>query len=170
MKKVLVIGCSGVGKTTLAARVSQKTGLPFTATDPFYWRAHWQLASTESVVHSVDEATRRPAWVLDGNFDGQRELVWRRADTIVWLDYPLWRVLPQVVTRNLGLWLSQKPTWSGNRMTWKRAWSGVRHALRSHELKHRNYPAYLSEFPNVRVLRFRHPGEADAWLATLLVA
>ena len=74
MKKVLIIGCSGVGKSTLAARVSQKTGLPFTATDPFYWKADWQLAPTESVVNRVDEATRRPAWVLDGNFDDQREL------------------------------------------------------------------------------------------------
>ena len=163
MKKVLVIGCSGVGKSTFAARVSEKTGLPFTATDPFYWKADWQLASPERVVERVDAVTQQAAWVLDGNFDDQRSLVWQRADTVIWLDYPLERVFRQVVKRNLGLWLSQKPTWSGNRMSWQRAWSGIRHSLRSFKLKRTEYPEYLAEFSHLHVLRFRHPSEADEW-------
>lgn len=167
MQKVLIIGCSGVGKSTFADRVSEKTGLSFTPTDPFYWQANWHVASTESVVERVDAATSEPAWILDGNFDDQRDFVWQRADTVIWLDYPLWRVLFQVVNRNLGLWLSQKPTWSDNRMSWQRAWSGIRHSLRSHKLKRKNYPNYLNEFPHLQVYHFRDPSESNEWLASL---
>ena len=167
MQKVLIIGCSGVGKSTFAAQVSEKTGLSFTATDLFYWRPDWQVASTKSVVERVDAATSEPAWILDGNFDDQCDFVWQRADTVIWLDYSFWRVIIQVVNRNLGLWLSQKPTWSGNRMSWQRALSGICHSLRSHKLKRKSYPDYLNEFPHLQVYHFWHPSEADEWLASL---
>ncbi len=164
MQKVLIIGCSGVGKSTFAVRVSERTGLPFTATDAFYWHANWQNASTESIVERVNAATSESTWILDGNFDAQHEFVWQRADTIVWLDYPLWRILLQVVNRNLGLWLSQKPTWSGNRMSLKHAGSGIRHSLKSYKLKRTKYPVYLKEFSHIKIHHFRCPSDAEAWL------
>ena len=144
-----------------------KNGYTFYRNDPFYWQAKWQVASIESVVERVDAATSERSWILDGNFDDQRDFVWQRADTVIWLDYPLWRVLHQVVKRNLGLWLSQKPTWSDNHMSWQRAWSGIHHSLRSHKLKRKNYPNYLKEFPHLRVHHFRCPDEANRWLASL---
>ena len=109
VKKILVIGCSGVGKSTFAAQISRKTDLPFTPTDPFYWKPNWQLNPIENVIELVDVATQQNAWVLDGNFDDWRGIVWQRADTIVWLEYPLWRILFQVFTRNFGLWFTQNP-------------------------------------------------------------
>lgn len=88
----------------------------------------------------MNAATSESAWILDGNFDDQRVSVWQRAATIIWLDYSLWRILFQVSNRNLGLWLSQQPTWSGNRMTLKRAVSGIRHSFKSYKLKCTKYP------------------------------
>lgn len=167
MKKVLVIGCSGVGKSTFAKRLAQKTGLPYVATDPFYWEANWKLATTENVVKHVEQATLQDTWILDGNFDAQKELIWQRADTIIWLDYPFWQVVFQISKRNLGSWLSQKPTWSGNRMTWKRAWSGIRHSLNSFKLKRKNYPNFLKSVTDVKVKHLRTSAEADKWLALL---
>ncbi len=164
MKKILVIGCSGTGKSTLAKLIAKKTTLPYSATDSFYWEADWQLTTTEAVVEKVDAATQKDAWILDGNFDAQRDFVWQRADLIIWLDYPLRQVALQIMKRNLGWYLSQKTTWSGNRMTWRRAWSGIRHALKSHALKRRTYPKYLEDFPH---LRFCSSAETDRWLATL---
>jgi adenylate kinase family enzyme len=166
VKKILVIGCSGVGKSTFAVQIAEKTDLPFTLTDPFYWKPNWQLASIETVIELVDAATQQETWVLDGNFDDWRGIVWQRADMVIWLDYPLWRILFQVCTRNFGLWATQKPTWSDNRMTWNGAWTGVRHAWRSHKLKLAKYPGYLAEFPGVQQLRFKHPREASKWLST----
>jgi len=165
VKKILVIGCSGVGKSTFAKKISKQTNLPYTATDPFYWEANWKQANTKKVIEHLTVATSASRWVLDGNFDDQRELVWQQADLIIWLDYPFWIVLYQITKRNLGWWLIQKPTWSGNRMTWKRAISGIRHSMKSHKKKRLHYPEYLAECSNVEVKHFQTSNEAKQWLS-----
>jgi hypothetical protein len=167
MKRVLVIGCSGAGKSTLAAQIAERTGLPFIPTDPFYWEANWQHASRETIDQRVHETISNPTWVLDGNFVAYRNVVWRRADTIIWLDFPLWLVLFRLVKRNVGWWLTRKPVWSGNRMTVRQAWSGICHALRSHGEKRRTYPDYLAAFPDHTVLRFQTHAASCRWLASL---
>jgi len=67
MKRILVIGTSGAGKSTLAQRVSKSLGLPFIASDHFYWEPGWKVASSEKVHQQLGEVVRREAWVLDGN-------------------------------------------------------------------------------------------------------
>ena len=83
-----MIGNSGAGKSTLAAVLSRKTGLPLIASDPFYWKPDWEAALPEAVRQRVTEATAADVWVIDGNFDSERDVVWARADTVIWLDYP----------------------------------------------------------------------------------
>lgn len=121
MNRVAVIGNSGAGKSTLAAVLSERTGLPHIASDPFYWEHDWQAVAPEEVRQRVTEATVGNAWIIDGNFVSERDIVWVRADTVIWLDYPLPLVLWRVCRRNLGWFLTRQATWSGNRMSWRRA-------------------------------------------------
>ena len=167
MNRILVIGTSGSGKSTLARRIATRLSLPYVATDPFYWESGWRPAAPESVNARIDAAIREPAWVLDGNFDEQRARVWPRADAIVWLDYDWATAVSRVIVRNVKWALRGEKVWSGDRMTWRRAISGIRHAVRSHRLKRQRYPGYLSELSGVRIWRFRNSGEAEAWLSTL---
>ncbi len=167
MNRVLVVGCSGAGKSTLAAQISESTGLPYVPTDSFYWEADWKPTPVETIVTQLEDTISKRAWVLDGNFIDQRDRVWRQADTVIWLDLPRGRVLSRIVRRNVGWWFTRSITWSGNRMTWRRAWSGIRHSFRSHEKKRRAYPTYLREFPHLKILRFRSPAEVRLWLTCL---
>ena len=167
MKRVLVIGVSGSGKSTLASQLARRTGLPYIATDPFYWEAGWQVASREHVRQCVEAATSADTWILDGNFDGERALVWSRADTLIWLDFSFGLTLFRVTRRNVQLLLSQAPTWSGNHMTVGKLWSGIRHTWRAYRLKRPKYPGYIAEFPHLRVYHFRSPQEATRWLDAL---
>ncbi len=114
----------------LAAALSVKAGLPLIASDPFYWEQDWQAVPAQTVRQRVTEATAGDAWVLDGNFVSERDVVWARADTVLWLDYSLSLVLWRVLRRNLGWFFTRHLTWSGNRMTWHSAWSGIRHVYR----------------------------------------
>jgi adenylate kinase family enzyme len=168
MNRVLVIGASGAGKSSLAAKISAVSGLPYTPTDDFYWQDNWCPASEESVIAAADRVTAQTRWVLDGNFDDQRHFVWQRADTVVWLDFPRRIIVMRAIRRNLRYLVSQEPICSGNRMTWRRAWSGIRHSFRSVGLKRKLYPSYLPEFPHLTVLRFRRPEEASDWFASLI--
>src|SRR4030095_11515723 len=145
MERILGSETSGAGKSRLAQRASRSLGLPFIASDHFFWKPGWKVASPEEVHQQLRQVVRREAWVLDGNFDDQREFVWCRADCIIWLDYSLPTICSRIVFRNF-LWvITRQPTWSGNRMTLKRALSGLRHALKSYRVKRRNYPQWLAE-------------------------
>ena len=167
MNRILVIATSGAGKSTLAQRVSISLRLPFIASDHFYWEPGWIVASSQILLHQLSEVVPREAWVLDGNFDDQREFVWSRADCIIWLDYCLLTICSRIVLRNL-LWvITQQPTWSGNRMTLQRALSGLRHAVKSYRIKRRNYPRWLAESSGVASYRFTTSREAEAWLQSL---
>lgn len=167
VQRVLVIGVSGSGKSTLAHALSQKLGLPFVPTDDLYWKPNWQRVSTKALRASLDAITQAPRWVLDGNFDDLRELVWARADTILWLDYPRHIVLPRLVRRNIGWYISQEPVWSENTMTFEKALSGIQHSLRGHAGKRQMYPEWLEACSHAQVRCFRRPSEAARWLESL---
>jgi len=167
MKRILIIGTSGSGKSSLAAQVAQRLGLPFFASDHFYWEPGWKLVSLDEVHARLAEIVCREAWVLDGNFDNERELVWKSADCIVWLDYSFATILWRVASRNLRWLVTRQVTWSGNRMTWSQAISGIRHAVKSYSLKRRLYPGWQAELSGVACHRFHNSREAQAWLQSL---
>ena len=88
---------------------------------------------------------------MDGNFDTNRDTVWKEADCIIWLNYPRLTVFYRVITRNLRWWVTQEEIWSGNRMTLKHAISGIRHAMHSYGKKKRDYPMWLQDYKYVVV-------------------
>lgn len=167
VKRILVIGTSGSGKSTFAQKLSKRLQIPFFASDPFYWEADWQIASDEKVRECIRAVIQQEAWILDGNFDSEHEWVWKQANCILWLDYPLVIVCRQIIFRNLRWVVTRERTWSGNRMTFGRAISGIRHAIRSHSLKRRKYPQWLAELSGVEVHRFKSRREADFWIQCL---
>ena len=167
MKRILIIGTSGAGKSTLAQRVSKSLGLPFIASDHFYWEQGWKVASAEKVRRQLREVIDQEAWVLDGNFDDDRELVWQQADCILWLDYSLLTISTHIVFRNFHWLITRQPTWSGNQMTLQRALSGIQHAIKSYPAKRRNYPRWLAPLSGVPSYRFHTRQETETWLQSL---
>ena len=167
MKRILVIGTSGTGKSTFAQKLSKCLKLPFFASDHFYWEPNWRIASAEKVHQQILEVIYREAWILDGNFDDEHEWMWKRADCIIWLDYSLITILRRIVFRNFRWLLTRQPTWSGNQMTLQRVISGIRHAVNSYSQKRQKYPTWLAELSGVTVHRFHNSDEADRWLQGL---
>lgn len=97
MKRVLVIGSGGAGKSTFARRLGERLGLPVVHLDAHFWRPGWVETPKDEWRQTVDELCAREAWVMDGNFSGT--LVQRLAacDTVIFLDMPravcVWRAL-----------------------------------------------------------------------------
>ena len=167
MKKILVIGTSGSGKSTLAKQISELIEIQFFPSDDFYWEENWITSSSKKVHEKVSDVLSHEEWILDGNFDDEREFVWKQADCIIWLDYPLSTILKQVATRNFRWLLTGQTTWSGNKMNFRRVISGIRHAVKSYSVKKRNYPAWLAELPDVKIYRFCTTQETEIWLQGL---
>ena len=97
MKRVLVIGSGGSGKTTLAKAIAEKTSLPLIHLDQLFWHPGWISTPDPEWDQITDELIMRDAWVMDGNYGRTLPKRLEAADTIVFLDLPrvvcTWRIL-----------------------------------------------------------------------------
>ena len=88
MKRVIVIGCPGSGKSTFARALHQKTGLPLVHLDMLFWNADKTQVEKPLFLARLDEAMRQESWIIDGNFSATMEQRLQRCDTVFFLDYP----------------------------------------------------------------------------------
>ena len=100
MKKVLIIGNPGSGKTTFAKALAQKTGLPLVHLDQLYWCGQWEHRSREEFDALLQEQLEKPAWIIDGNFHRTLPHRLNYCDTVFYFDLPtvtcLWGVTCRV--------------------------------------------------------------------------
>ncbi|RMG21311.1 MAG: AAA family ATPase [Bacteroidetes bacterium] len=99
MKKILITGCCGAGKSTLATRLSALTGLPLIHLDQHYWQAGWQESSPEEWPLKVQQLAAQQAYIMDGNYRGSLHLRLPHADAVVYLDLPRWQCMLNVIKR-----------------------------------------------------------------------
>ena len=101
MQRVLIVGNSGGGKSTLARRLGEKLGLPVVHLDVLYWKPGWVESDDAPFRADVAQALQGPAWICDGNFSSNWDIRMPLADTIVWITQPrlvclaraIWRVV-----------------------------------------------------------------------------
>ena len=97
MKKVLVIGSGGAGKSTFARQLGEALNIEVNHLDTAYWRSGWTKPSEDEWVQTVNQLVSGDSWILDGNFGGTLELRLKHCDTVVFLDMSrllcLWRIL-----------------------------------------------------------------------------
>jgi adenylate kinase family enzyme len=101
MQRVLVIGAGGAGKSTFAARLGQRTGLPVIHLDREYWQPGWIEPPREAWKATVTRLIAGERWILDGNFGGSMDLRLRACDTVVYLDMPRLTCIRRVLMRRM---------------------------------------------------------------------
>ena len=89
MERVIIIGCGGAGKSTLARKLGERTGLPVIHLDQIWWApGNWQHLEREEFDRLLLAETEKPRWILDGNFNRTLEMRLEKCDTVIYLDYP----------------------------------------------------------------------------------
>jgi len=101
MKRVMIIGGSGCGKSTTARRLAEITGLPVIHIDPMYYSAGWQLRGPAETNALALEAAAKETWIIDGNHNRSIPERLSRADTLIFLDIStprrMWRILSRTL-------------------------------------------------------------------------
>ena len=89
MKRILVIGCPGAGKSTFARKLRDLTGLPLYYLDRIYHRADRTTVSREEFDAALQQIMETDRWIIDGNYQRTLEMRLKECDTVFFLDYPL---------------------------------------------------------------------------------
>jgi adenylate kinase family enzyme len=172
-QRISVVGTAGSGKTTVAREIARRLELPHVELDALFWEPDWTEAAPDVFRDRVALALSGARWVADGNYSKARDIVWGRADTVVWLDYAFAVSMGQLVWRTARRCLTHEELWSGNRESWRKAFcsreSILVWAMQTRGKGRRNYPVLLSSpaHAHLALIRLRSPRQTRAWLASL---
>jgi adenylate kinase family enzyme len=175
-RRVSVLGNSGSGKSTLARRAADRLGVPYIELDALFHLPGWTERPLDEFKALIVERTSGDGWVVDGNYRlANSDVVWPRADTLVWLDLPRRRVMRQVVGRTIRRTITREELWNGNRERLSSLWQAdptrsiIRWSWTQHDKYRERYAAAETDpqFAHLTVVRLRSHAEADAWLAGL---
>lgn len=178
MRRVVIVGNSGTGKTTLARTLAGRLDLPHVELDALYHQADWTPTPPQEFRDAVRSAldvvdAHAGGWVVCGNYPDARTGIWARADTIVWLDLPRHVVMARVLRRTADRAIRRTELWNGNRespgnalalhdpersiIRW--AWDGV-------DRYRRQYAGMLTDptWAGLRRHRLRSSEEVAGWL------
>jgi adenylate kinase family enzyme len=171
LTRVAVVGTSCAGKSTLTRALAAEIKVPYFELDASYWGPDWTPVDSRVFRRQVDELTSQPRWVCDGNYSMVRELIWTRADTIVWLNYSFPVVFARALRRTLKRCISKTPLFSGNhesfRMSFLSRDSILLWVLRTHWARQREYPTRFAEpqYSHLQVVQLRSQADARRFLA-----
>lgn len=171
-ERIVIIGRTGSGKTTLARQLAAALDVPHVELDALYFGPDFSTAPVSVLRERVSIAIAGDRWITDGNKSVVRDLVWPRADTIIWLDYPLFVSLWRLARRALGRAssLTTQAAETGERKGLPKqflsAARGVLSALRSHTGQRSEFPRMLAapENQHLETARLRSPRATQRWL------
>ena len=89
MKRIMVIGCPGSGKSTFSRELHSITGIPLFHLDMMYWNADRTIIEKEVFRARLSDTVKKSEWIIDGNYGSTIELRMKECDTVIFLDYPL---------------------------------------------------------------------------------
>ncbi len=175
LARVVVVGATGSGKSVLAERLAARLDAEYVELDALFRDAGWTPAVPDVFRTRVERAIAGPRWAAAGNHGRVRDLLWPRADTLVWLDYSFPLVLRRLPARTVRRAVTGEVLWNGNRENlWehRRLWSekSLFHWLvKTYWAYRRDLPVLLAQpgHTHLRIARLRRPREAEAWLAGL---
>lgn len=166
MRRILIIGAGGAGKSTLAGTLGQKLGIPVYHLDSLFWKPNWTPLPREQWKITVQKLLKKEEWILDGNFGSTLDMRIEAADTIIFLDYSSVRCLYGVVKRRIQYHGKTRPD-MGKGCPEKLDWEFLKWVAGYKKNKSPEIISKLSKLENKQVLHFHTPAEAYEFLKEL---
>ena len=166
MKKIIVIGCPGSGKTTLSIELAKRLNLPLVHLDSLRWRDNWVPVAREEFDKAVVAAMEKPEWIIDGNYNRTIPLRLSYCDTVVFLDFPTVVSFGSAVKRLATGYGKNRPEFGGEcpQRVDPKFFDFILKFNRKHR---RKYYELFKKYPNVEVIALKNRKQVSAFLDSL---
>jgi adenylate kinase family enzyme len=165
MKKILVVGSSGAGKSTFARHLGKTTGLEVIHLDKIFWNPGWVETDREEWRKKIEQLSKGDSWIMDGNYSGTLETRLPACDTVIFLDMPRLLCVYRILKRVVFYWPGSRPDMAEGCHE-KFNWEFVKYVW---NYRHRSKPkveALLKRFEDTKtVIRLRSKSEIEDFLA-----
>jgi adenylate kinase family enzyme len=171
--RIAVVGTTGSGKTTLAKQIAQSLNIPHIELDALHWKPNWTEVPDEVFRGRVEQAIVADSWVTDGNYSVVRDLLWQRANIIIWLDYSFPVTFGRLLRRTLRRAITKEPVCNGNQESFRLSFFSKESILlwlfRTYNKRRQEYPVLFQqpEYAHLKIVRVRSPQEVQHWLENL---
>ncbi len=175
-RRVHVVGNSCSGKSTLGKQLATALQVPFVELDALNWRPGWvglNETNPEEFEGLIVKATDRDGWVVAGSYMSfSQRVFWPRLETVVWLDFPMYRLVCRVLSRSWRRWRSKELLWGTNHerfwptlKVWNKEGSLVWWIVTQHRRKRRNMRTCMSEprWKHIQFIRLGSSAEVAAF-------
>jgi adenylate kinase family enzyme len=170
MQKIVVVGSTGSGKTTLAKAISKKLNIQHVELDSLSWLPGWKQRQVYELMEIVEKITCGSEWVICGNYPKLRVFTIYKADVIVWLDYPFFLCFWQTLKRSIGQILKREKYSNGDQETFVRLCtpksSIIIWLIRNFKKRNKIYAQMMEDpfYEDKIFVRLKSHKEAQDWL------
>lgn len=168
-RRILVVGVTGVGKSTFCELLSERTGIPHVEIDGLFWGSDW--TKRPEFEADVDGFLAQPGWITEWQYSTQLgDLLPSSAELVVWLDLPRTLARRRLIRRTIRRRLRREVLWNGNVEPPLHVFftdpqrSILRWEMQTHGKWRRRMPGIVGRFPDLPIVRLSRQAEIDAWL------
>lgn len=171
MQRVVVIGTSGSGKTTFAKNLAHMLSCPHYELDELHFLANWETRTWEEMRALVNQFADTPAWVSDGNYSRVRDILWGKADTVVWLNYSFPVAFGRLVQRTFKRMITREELFGGCVETFRSQLFSKESLFlwffQTHWKRKKEYPLLFQDarYQHLNTIILKNPRQAKRFLA-----
>ena len=168
--RIIILGTTGSGKTTLSRHLSQTLDIPAVELDAIRHGPNWAETPDDEFRRGVTDSLHGDRWIVDGNYSVARDIIWPRATTLIWLDYSFPLVFWRLFWRTLSRGIMRRKLWNDNTEDLWRHFltkdSLFLWAVQTHWERRKSLTKVLEscQYSHLEVLRFRSSRETRRWL------
>ena len=166
MERIIIIGCGGAGKSTLARQLGEKLGIPVVHLDKLFWKPGWVETSHEEFDALLAQELAKDKWIMDGNFNRTMPERMKRCDTIIYLDFSRFACLMGVLKRIITTYGKVRPD-LGEECPERIDLEFLKWVWNFNKNKRESYYKLLNEAENVETIVLKNRRAVKMFLKTL---